>query len=140
MRGQDRRRCGCFQQANTARTSCVLTKPQAPGPLVAIGTALVELNVPGCVAIVTGDSSPSSCAARLQTAGDCEGAACLAQCPIVDTQSFQQYQQCTQSAASGGCSKYVTAECALDGGAAAQCDVVDFQTAYTNIVPLFCGP
>ncbi len=131
--------CNSFQQANAACVSCALTKPQAPGPLVE-GTALVTLNIPGCIAIVTGDASPSSCAARLQTVDACEEAACAAQCPVTDAQSFQQYVQCTQTAASGGCKTYVGAECAIDGGAAGQCLVSDFQTGFMTLVPLFCGP
>ncbi len=72
---------------------------------------------------------------------DCEEAACDAQCPVVDQQSFQLYEQCTQSAEAGGCSKYAQALCSIDGGAAGQCEAVtDFQTGYVYIASLFCGP
>ena len=133
--------CSTFTQANQTCASCVMTTPQSPGPLVAVSTGIIELNIAGCVAIVTGDSSSTSCAARIQANQDCEGAACNAQCPVSDSQSFQDYQKCIQTAEAGGCSKYAQAECALDAGASAQCTgFVAFQTGYDYMAPLFCGP
>ncbi|HSQ65366.1 MAG TPA: hypothetical protein VLM85_19240 [Polyangiaceae bacterium] len=131
--------CQAFQQSNPGCMACVMTPPSSPGPMVQQSASIVTLNVAGCVAIVTSDSSPTGCAARVQANLDCEGAACDAQCPVVDAQSLQLYEQCTQSAETGGCSTYAQAQCALDGGLG-QCAVPDFKTGYFDIVPLFCGP
>jgi hypothetical protein len=131
--------CNSFEQNNAACAACVMTTPNAPGPLVQQSNGIVALNVAGCVAIVTGDSSSTSCAAGVQANFDCEGAACDAQCPVVDQPSFQLYQQCTQAAEAGGCSKYAQAQCGLDAGAS-QCAVQDFKDGFFAIVPLLCGP
>lgn len=134
--------CNAFTTQNQACVSCMMTSRTSAtwGTLLADPSSpIVDLDIAGCVAIVSGDSSSTSCAQKLDDVAQCESAACAANCPVTDGASFQAYTQCVQAADAGGCAKFVSAECSWDAGALATCEVTDFQAGYQTFAPLFCG-
>ncbi len=136
-------KCQSFTTANASCVACLVTPESAPswGALIAVENgAILDINEAGCIAIVTGDSSSTSCAQKLASAIECDGAACVAQCPITDGSSFALFEQCLQSANAGGCSKFLAAECDADAGNFSQCIVTgSFQAAFLSIAPMFCS-
>jgi hypothetical protein len=65
------------QAAFPTCAACVFTPYTAPvlGPLITVGD-LIQVNVGGCVAIATGDTSASACGATLGLAAQCVREAC----------------------------------------------------------------
>jgi hypothetical protein len=101
---------------------------------------IAQLNVSGCV-YLKGDQN---CAKALQAADACDDAACGMQCPVMDQQSFMDYQKCLQTAEAKGCKKYVdaaNAACGGDGNAAYQActNFQSFDDGYFVLAPMFCG-
>lgn len=50
------------------------------GPIFSRDRRVAELNVAGCEALLTGDASKTSCAAKIASAANCSYAACAASC------------------------------------------------------------
>ncbi len=145
--------CNAFttNAANATCYTCLASEAGGPetsyGVLVAYGNIYYP-NTAGCIALVTGDSSSSSCGAKLQATIDCDNLACAPNCPAVTSATINEYNACTQAAESGACKTLAEADCNLadggvDGGAAAiaTCEATptDFQATYYAYVPLFCG-
>lgn len=139
----DTQDCQDFVTANTTCAKCLETSASASawGPVVS-RQGLVSINVAGCIALVTGDKGPMSCAAKYQAADDCTTQACEANCPIDenDPATFTAYEACLGQAAEGGCKAYHDALCKVDGSPIAQCtDHQSFKEYYDAIAPLFCS-
>jgi hypothetical protein len=132
--------------ADKACLQCILSPEAATtyGPLI-IHPGTIEVNVPGCIALATGDSSTAGCGAKDQAAIACRLMACGAACPVTDQASFAREQACEEKALAGTCKTYGdAAACAsalVEAGAAgATClGGATFDERYDAIVPLFCG-
>jgi hypothetical protein len=127
--------------SNMTCAKCVETsyQDQSWGPLV-IMTGFIELNVAGCVAL-QGDLS---CAKALEALDACTGAACDQQCPVMDSQSYMDWQKCVQTATVGGCKMYdnnALSACAADvSTASTTChNFMDFKSGVFLYVPMFCS-
>jgi hypothetical protein len=134
--------CQTFQQSASACASCIEGPSTAAtwGPIVD-EQSYTYLNVAGCIALFTGDSSPSGCAAKLQTASECEGAAC-ANCPVTSDldADVAELAACIVQADMTDCSTYKTAECDPNAGGFAVCtNTTDFATLYFRLAPMFCS-
>jgi len=122
--------------------SCLVTDSQQPtwGALVNFGPT-VSLNVGGCIQLL--DPSQMGCAQAVQQADACEHQACDVKCPVSDSASFADYQQCIDAAANGECGTYGTAaQCqnGEDAGPAAACVTgTTFQDLFTSVARAFCG-
>jgi hypothetical protein len=88
------------------------------GPLVDVGATGSDrqINVAGCIAIVTHDTG-SGCAGSVQALQECEAAACADNCEGAASASLST---CTQQADGAGCANYLSpAACIYDAGAGA---------------------
>jgi hypothetical protein len=135
--------CNAVRQTNAACVACILTPDSATayGPLIDHGS-FVTANVAGCLELVAPGSL--SCARAVQALGGCELAACGANCPVHDAASLANYESCAKQVESAGCQTYATgASCALsepDAAPKAALCLGDFQSFYSAVVPIFCGP
>jgi hypothetical protein len=142
--------CNQFRQSNASCVACILTPESAAnyGPILDQG-GFVTANVAGCLELA-GDqqqqphASELPCAKAVQALAGCELEACAANCPVDDGASLAKYDACSASAGTGGCQSYeMAAACANAEGEAsafgAAC-LSDFQTFYSAVVPVFCGP
>ncbi len=134
--------CTAFKQdpANAACAACVLTPDMADqlGPILSFGE-FVGGNVAGCIELTT--PSDLSCARSVQALGDCETAACQANCPVTDVPSLTARQACEALADEGGCLPFseMASGCEADAGLAGPCINASFKDFYDQVVPLFCG-
>jgi len=132
-------KCSMFTMNNTSCTKCLSSMRTDPkwGATV-IGNGLVTINVAGCADI----EGFKSCAQAWEATQACESAACDMVCPVMDNQSFMQWQQCVGTAVAGGCKKYADAQtmaCSSDAAALQMCtSFMGFQQAYNQIAPIFC--
>jgi hypothetical protein len=148
--------CDAFQTASPGCWSCMVTPDTDAmwGPIVASTiTDLYYGNFAGCIALRTGDQSPTGCGPRQQAARVCSEIACSgAQCPTQTEREVEAVVQCTADALAGGCAQYQNAavSCAegllVEGGASAAdeefCNAGtygDLGTYYRALGPLFCG-
>ncbi len=89
------------------------------GPVVETG-ALRQINIPGCMALVSGDTGGTGCAGQYQALEGCESAACATNC--ANDKTGTQLAACVSQADNGGCSNLLTAAaCVNDAGAADVC-------------------
>jgi hypothetical protein len=100
--------CQTFYNAaeNKACVTCMYT-PQgsaAYGAVIALTNGTAEANIAGCVALVDGDNSPTSCAAKYQAGQFCEIDACSG-CVIdsSDNTTFTAFTKCESAAGTGIC-------------------------------------
>jgi hypothetical protein len=118
------------------------------GPLVSFPSRLIDGNRDGCLAILNGDASASSCAAKVQARYDCGLVACFS-CPLANSDDTAAFNVClNQSFATGGvCASYVAAsQCTstafTDAGTVpSECFLAGqgTQVWFTYLVTLFCG-
>jgi len=134
-------KCTAWGMANMSCATCIESSRNDPswGPLV-IGNGVLHLNVAGCVAL-RGDLP---CARAIEKLDACNQAACDMQCPVVDTQSFMDWQKCVATATATGCKSYdddVKMTCVADTGTAYTIcrNYNDFKTGYFLYGPMFCG-
>ena len=125
--------------AFAACARCIETPTSADtyGPLVVDPAALVAANVSGCIELADPFGLP--CAKAVQAQGECDVAACEANCPVFDSASLGQYQACAAQARQGGCLAFATAGVCGDAGAAKACSWPTFKDFYDHVVPLFCA-
>jgi hypothetical protein len=127
--------------------ACVMTDRGAAkyGPLIvepSLTTA--TLNVPGCVALETGDLTAVGCGAKMAFADDCAYRACIAACPLAST--GDAFRSCIDAAESGACAPYVSAsQCgtsATSAGAPGQVCAYDgnFVGTAKRLGRVFCTP
>ncbi len=143
--------CNAFQ-SNAANATCLGCLVSTAGSSTSYGGLILYgkvywANQGGCISILTGDTSATSCGAKQEAVLVCDELACSNNCPVTDSTSLQAYQACTGTANSGVCKPYVDAVCDLadsgaDGAAAAQTDCLDptsFQAYVTSMAAVFCG-
>jgi hypothetical protein len=72
---------------NTPCIHCMITQSTAPswGAIVLFPGTNAFANLGGCLALVTGDSGPGSCAQVVETLQQCEVSSCRVGCPTEDT-------------------------------------------------------
>jgi hypothetical protein len=137
--------CDSWSSTNEGCASCLLSNEGEAGtygPIVQLGDGWVYANVGGCIALVSGDTSPTGCGAAYWAAQSCEDIAC-ASC----SQDPDEYLGCLQVAAGAVCLPYANATCDIspDAGAdaAAIYDTCENQTTFqgyvTTLGALFCG-
>jgi hypothetical protein len=136
--------------ANKTCIACAATPSTAAayGPLVE-GSVTIEVNVAGCIANSTGDTTATGCGAKTLALSQCEGAACEMNCPVPSTDdgtAFMALLACQDKSTTSSCKTFADdAACgdALtgDGGAAAQCNLggASFADNAVPMVQLFCG-
>jgi hypothetical protein len=108
--------CSTFYAA-TENKNCVacLYTPQGSasyGAIIALDNGTAEANIGGCLSLVDGDNSATSCGAKYQDGQFCQIDACSG-CVIDqgDTTSFTAFTKCETNASSTICAGYVA-----DGG------------------------
>jgi MYXO-CTERM domain-containing protein len=130
MWGMNNKNCGL----------CLESKRADPkwGPLV-YGTGVIFLNVAGCADL----QGFPACAKAYEKQNACESAACDQVCPVMDQQTFMDWQKCVQTADTGGCKSYADATqmaCAIDASALQTCiNIMSFKSGYDTFAPMFCG-
>ena len=136
--------CHTFEQANAACVSCLQSNDTDPtyGPIIWHDQkAYFTTNIAGCLAIESGDSSPTGCAASYQGIVSCKELACNACLAAKDPAGFST----CESAATSECGK-LTNTCVgeirdASDPASACLPPAGTQTrdAYLQIAPFFCG-
>ncbi|GEM_PF-6596672 len=122
---------GCLDTSDTATQYGVLVEHKG----------YVTVNVAGCEAVVTKDSSSTGCAAKLAAENDCTHYACETNCPITtDPQSFPDFQNCLNNAPKTTCKAFVAALCSDAGVDLSVCTgYKGFPDYYFGIAPIMCG-
>jgi hypothetical protein len=137
--------CLTFQKnpSYSACYACVVTPSTASsyGPIIDYDQEFLTPNVAGCIELAA--HGTLTCAMPVQALGECELAACEANCPVSDASSFLALEACTAQAEAAGCQAYSEAVSCftteLDAGPLSVCDASDFQAFFEQVVPLFCG-
>jgi hypothetical protein len=97
-------------------------------------------NRAGCIALIDGDRSATSCGAKTQAANVCENFACFAAC---STQaSSAAFTACEMATVNGACGAYFSEAACAQLPRYASCAYPDFATYYNAMADLFCvsGP
>lgn len=136
--------CDAFKANDPTCAACLFSRDTDAtwGPAVA-ADAGIAFNASGCVAAITGDSSETSCAQRLDDVGQCLSAACEAQCIVSDQATLAELQQCYGNAGKSVCSGYVADECAFDAGWSTTCIGAGSnnpEADFDSIAGVMCGP
>ena len=133
--------CAAFQSSDAACSQCLLSQQTDAtwGPVVA-GLGKTKIDVPGCIALVQGDASATSCAQRASDALGCEAWACDGVCPVTADAGETSYEACLQEAAIGDCHGYVVAQCDTADAGLGVCDPrpLDAQS-FAALAAVFCG-
>jgi hypothetical protein len=139
--------CTAFINAASNKT-CNTCMFSTWGTSTALGTLIDVAGVDyadtsGCIAIETGDSSSTGCAAKEQAVLACEVLACGTNCPQVSDQTtFNEWTACTSQADQGVCKTYADAVCDLSdaGTVYTVCqNHQSFDEYYFALAPVFCG-
>lgn len=140
--------CDTFMQntANDACVKCVLTDATSAqlGPIILDGTS-GRINVAGCIAALSGNTTATGCGAKVQAYQGCTAAAC-ASCtdPTTSSAAAAEYDQCVADSESSPCSTYTSDAACADpllqaGGAAASCAAGNtFLDNARTVAKLFC--
>jgi hypothetical protein len=135
-------KCQAFIMANMACSKCLETADtdQMWGAVIDLQSGISEINLSGCVTIL-GDMN---CGKAIQANDACTDAACGMVCPVMDDQSFQDYEKCVSTAETKGCSKYemgLKTACSTEAGSAyATCsNFQSFDDGFFVVAPIFCG-
>lgn len=134
---------------SSACTLCVLTDDfdTSYGPIVMHG-AYAALNLGGCIAQASGDTTASSCGAKVQAIAECQQFACTA-CPDPSTsaKAMSDYLKCQSSALTTACGAFAKAGSCADpliapGGSAEICasGKNTFLDRARVLARLFCAP
>jgi hypothetical protein len=130
--------CQSTMQKYATCAACLITPDTASkwGALVGLANGVFDLDVPGCIALETGDAA---CAQHESDVSQCELASC-ASCPApTDQQSFTDWQTCLNDADQTTCAKYAAATCLGEDAGAGACFPGDFKDGYFTYATLFCG-
>jgi len=143
--------CDAFVQANSNCAACLQSQETDATSAAIVWHAQMRywtVNVAGCIARATGDTSATGCGATYAAAIACRQSSCNVcwQAAQASTASFQQFSDCESQAGTTTCQTYaqaVPATCGtLSAGPAAVCMPPSSATAadaYAQIAPLFCG-
>ena len=139
-------KCQAFTTANKACAACLVTPESASayGAVIAKANNVLSLNVGGCLALTTGDSTAGGCGAKYDATSQCDDLACNANCPLPDgdTAAFQAYLTCLQKSQTTVCKSYASAECPeADAGASTACALSagSFVDNFKLLAPVFCA-
>lgn len=106
--------CNAFVNANKSCVNCMYTAQgsSAYGAVISLDNGTAEANISGCLALVDGDNSATSCAAKYQAGQFCEIDACNG-CTIdsTDNTTFTAFTKCETNAGTSVCAGYES-----DGG------------------------
>lgn len=129
----------CSQPVSALCYGCAVSARTAPsaGPLITNGGGQpASINVPGCVARMTGDLTATGCGAKLLALWDCRAAACN-QC---GTSTSSGFATCAAQADTTVCAtQAAAAACATPHLATCASGTTPVQQGY-NLIGLFCGP
>lgn len=104
-----------------------------------MGQGDLLLNEAGCVALVTGDATPSSCAVKEYLLRSCALASC-ADCPLDGPEDVPNWDACMQASTGSTCASYAGPAACVQKVAPQCVNGSDFGTRFQAIAPLFCGP
>jgi len=134
-------KCTAFRMANMDCAKCIESaKTDASwGPLI-FGNGVASCNVAGCMDL-KGDKG---CAQSYEKLSGCQDLGCDMQCPVMDTQTFNDYLKCVNTVTAGGCKMYadsLATMCANDASAAytACRNFQGFQDCYNQYAVTWCG-
>jgi hypothetical protein len=146
----DPTKCDAFKAGSATCAACV-ESDSAAAQLAPVlwhdGRTYFTLNIAGCIAIESGDTTGAGCAAAYQAIIACKELSCDS-CFSIQSPTFQTFAACEQAAGSGVCGTYGVTEsqkCATvrDAGAptsacfpGATDTTVDL---FMKIAPHFCG-
>jgi len=143
--------CDAFVQANSNCAACLQSQETDATSAAIVWHQQMHywtVNVAGCIAQATGDTSASGCGATYAAAIACRQSSCNAcwQAAQSTSATFQQFSDCESQAGTTTCQTYAQAvpdKCGiLSSGPAAVCMPKTSATAadaYAQIAPLFCG-
>lgn len=126
--------------ANALCIDCALSlaSNRTWGALVDYPNDIVYANVSGCVATVSGDSGPGSCAYALQALQTCTWESCETQCPSGATPAgVMAFNQCTAEAESSICARQAQAASCLSDYPA--CHYASFEAYVLALGAFFCS-
>jgi len=105
------------------------------GPLVLVGSVR-ETNFAGCIELM----GEAACAEHQQAKSDCTREACAANCPVTDSESLADFQQCREEARTGVCDAYrEAAVCITSTDHVDACSGDTFEDAAVSLGLVFCG-
>jgi hypothetical protein len=124
------------------------------GPMIHFvsSTHYRDRNVGGCLALLSGDTSATSCGARVNAAYDCAVAACAPGCKLDDFSDLVSFNACADAASDvgGECKAYADAADACVAQLKAQPDGAKYSScldlsggtfpSFKSITLVFCGP
>jgi hypothetical protein len=128
-------------------SGCIITPSSASsyGPLVEDTlSGLLHLNVAGCVALASADSSATGCAARVQASQQCGDVACKGCAPVSDPGTHDALVACERQAEHGVCASSAQAATCMSVSQSAQvarCAAMpsgDFLASAGALAQLFC--
>jgi hypothetical protein len=93
-------------------------------------------NKAGCIALIDGDTSETSCGAKTQAADVCVYSSCLAACVLPAPDA--DFAACEKASRSGTCSAYVNNAACAQLPSYASCFYASFREYYDAMVDLFC--
>ena len=96
-----------------------------------------QANVGGCIALLDGDTSPTSCGARTQASDVCQYGACLTACAGPNSQ--EDWDAC-RVAAGTACAEYADQAACRSLPRYAACGYPSFEEYVLGIGNQFCGP
>ncbi len=146
----DETTCKTFVAANSTCSACLQTEDTAPTAGAIVWhehDAYWTVNVAGCLAQATGDSSATGCGGSYSAAIACRQASCNA-CWAGQgtTTTFAEFSTCEQQAGESTCATYAAAvpsSCGnISKGPGSVCmpaQGATAQDAFMQIAPLFCG-
>ena len=131
--------CQATLTQDASCAACLITPDTASkwGAVLGLANGIFDVDLPGCIAIETGDLA---CAQHASDLRQCEIASC-ASCPApTDQQSFTDWQTCMNIADQTTCAQFAATNCTDADAGAAACLAPDFKDAYFTFANLFCGP
>jgi hypothetical protein len=130
--------CSAFERdpANATCLQCLFSSSDEPtyGALILLPNGGLHSNVPGCLALVDGDTSSNGCGARYQAYEQCLDAACMQNCA-----SYDDYTSCSTVAALGVCAPFLRAAvCRLRPAYAPCMNYIVFDEFFFATARAFC--
>jgi hypothetical protein len=135
--------CNAFygDPSNSPCIRCMITPSSAVtwGAVVVFGDNYGYANLGGCLALLTGNAGPGSCARAVEALQQCEESSCHTGCPTGNSpEAGTILAQCHAEARTSTCS---SAEQAVSCESASQnsgCDFADFQADFIGIGEILC--
>lgn len=136
----DRDQCRAFNAAaeNAACIDCLFSAVGAADShaLLVFPTGYPVANVGGCIALLDGDTSDTSCGALAQAAEVCQYRGCLTTC---NRSTNTAWVHCLEQAENGVCADFFNAAACSELPKYAQCHWGDWHEFFSQYGDLFCG-